>query len=149
MQVLLILYGFNIKGGLKMKKKFSFILLTVSMILVVGCTGGKANYEDGLHSEEAEIDDRGWKSTITITVVDGKIKEVDYDEVNEEGISKTKDTEYAELMKKETGISPEEAFQKLEKELKLSQDVDKVDVVSGATSSSNEFKSLAKEALGL
>ena len=52
-------------------------------------------------------------------------------------------------MKKETGISPEEAFQKLEKELKSSQDVDKVDVVSGATSSSNEFKSLAKEALGL
>lgn len=132
-----------------MKKKFSFILLTVSMILVVGCTGGKANYEDGLHSEEAEIDDRGWKSTITITVENGKIQEVNYDEVNEEGVSKTKDAEYGALMKEEAGITPREAFKELEEALKSSQDVDEVDVVSGATTSSEVFKSLVKDALEL
>ena len=131
-----------------MKKKFSFILFAISMIQIVGCNGGKANYPDGSHSHKTDIDERGWKSTITITVVDGKIKEVYYDEVNEEGVSKTKIAEYGEEMKKETGISPEEAFQKLEEGLKSSQNVDKVDAISGATSSSTEFKSLAKEALG-
>lgn len=133
-----------------MKKKFSFIIvLTFLMTLIVGCNSSKANYEDGLHTKEAEVDDKGWKSTITITIVNGKIQEVDYDEVNEEGVSKTENAEYEESMKEETGISPKEAFQELEKGLKSSQDVDKVDVVSGATSSSEQFKSLAKDALGL
>lgn len=140
----------DIKEGLQMKKTFSFILaLTVLMALVVGCISGEANYENGVHSEETGLDDKGWKSTITITVENGKIQEVNYDEVNEEGVSKTKDAEYGALMKEEAGITPREAFKELEEALKSSQDVDEVDVVSGATTSSEVFKSLVKDALEL
>lgn len=131
-----------------MKKILSFVLvLTVIMAMAIGCTSGGADYEDGVYSAEGEPDDRGWKSTITITVEDGKIEDVDYEEVNEEGLPKSEDEEYAESMKDVSGVSPEEAYEQLESGLKSSQDVDQVDAVAGATTSSEQFKTLAKEAL--
>ena len=139
-----------IKDKLQMKKTFSFIsILTVSMALIVGCSSEKTTYEDGVYSKESAFDERGWKSTLTLTVENGKIKEVDYDEVDNEGASKTTDAEYAKAMKDEEGVTPKEAFEKLEKELISSQDIDEVDAVSGATTSSEVFKKLTKDALGL
>lgn len=132
-----------------MNKRFSFILaLTVLTALIVGCSSGKT-YENGVHSRESEFDERGWKSTLTITVENGKIKQVVYDEVDNEGVSKTTDAEYAKAMKEEEGVTPKETFEKLEKELISSQDIDEVDAVSGATTSSEVFKKLAKGALKL
>ena len=132
-----------------MNKRFSFILaLTVLTALIVGCSSGKT-YENGVHSRESEFDERGWKSTLTITVENGKIKQVVYDEGDNEGVSKTTDAEYAKAMKEEEGVTPKETFEKLEKELISSQDIDEVDAVSGATTSSEVFKKLAKGALKL
>ncbi len=46
-----------------------------------------------------------------------------------------------------SGVSPENAYEQLEDSLIKTQDPDKIDGVSGATSSSESFKKLAKEAL--
>ncbi len=57
--------------------------------MVVGCQqSSEVKYEDGNFTAESEADERGWKSVIEIEVEDGKIVEVDYDEINEEGQKK-------------------------------------------------------------
>ncbi len=50
-------------------------------------------------------------------------------------------------MKKVSKTSPEEFQPKLAKDLVEKQDIAKVDSVTGATNSSNDFKKLAKAAL--
>ena len=131
-----------------MKKIISLVLIFTMVITVaIGCTNDKAELADGVYSAEGEFDERGWKSIITISVEDGKIEDVDYDEVTEDGAKKSEDDEYAESMKAVSGVTPEEAYEMLEDSLESSQNVDKVDAVSGATSSSEQFKNLANEAL--
>lgn len=131
-----------------MKKALSLVLIiAMVMTIVIGCSSDKVEFEDGVYSAEGAIDDKGWKPTIIITVEDGKIEDVDYDEVSEDGSKKSDDDEYAKSMKAVSGISPEEAYEQLEDDLESSQTVDKVDAVSGATGSSEQFKNLANEAL--
>lgn len=133
-----------------MKKILSLILvLAMIMTVAIGCTeeNNGAKFEDGVYTAEGEPDERGWKSIITITVEDGEIKEVDYDEINDDGLYKSEDEEYEEAMKSASGVSPEEAYEQLEDALESTQDVDEVDAVAGATGSSEMFKELAKEAL--
>lgn len=131
-----------------MRKILSFVLvLTLIMAMAIGCTSKDMDYEDGVYSAEGEVDDRGWRPTMTITIKDGRIEEVEYDEVNEEGLYKSEDEEYGESMKGASGVSPEEAYEQLEGVLVSNQDVDKVDAVAGATTSSEQFKELAKEIL--
>lgn len=132
-----------------MKKRISFIpLLTLLVALLAGCGGGKT-YEDGTHYRESEFDERGWKSTLTLTVKNGKISEVTYDEVDNKGISKTTNPEYAQAMKEEEGVTPQEAFNTLSKELLSTQDINEVDAVSGATTSSELFKKLVEDAIAV
>jgi len=102
---------------------------------------------DGTFNAEAEPDERGWKGQIDITVENGEISLVEYDEVNEEGKFKSEDEEYAKSMSAASGVTPEEAYQQLEDDLMEVQDVEQVEVVAGATTSSDMFKELANEAL--
>lgn len=132
-----------------MKKFLSISLVFILTLgILVGCTEkSTVEYEDGTFNVELEADERGWKPILEITVENGKITEVNYDEVNEEGVLKSTDEEYAESMKGVSGVSPAEAYELLEKDLIDKQDVDKVDMVSGATTSSENFKELVNEAL--
>lgn len=102
---------------------------------------------DTYTASEAEFDDHGWKSEIAITFKDDKIVEVVYNEVNDKGEKKRENEEYNTKMKDKSGISAVDAQAALEKALVDSQDADAVDVVSGATSTSEKFKALAKEAM--
>lgn len=102
---------------------------------------------DGTFNAEGEEDERGWKGQIDITVADGKISTVEYDEVNAEGKLKSEDEEYAKNMSAASGVTPAEAYKQLEDSLLEVQEVDKVEVVTGATTSSDMFKKLANEAL--
>jgi major membrane immunogen (membrane-anchored lipoprotein) len=109
--------------------------------------GGEGGFTDGTFNAEGEADERGWKPKIEIVVENGEITEANYDEVNEEGNLKSEDQEYAKSMSGQSGVTPAEAYQQLEDSLIETQDPDQVDTVSGATSSSDKFIELAKEAL--
>lgn len=130
-------------------KKFLVLglVLTLVLTIAVGCSSNEAKYEDGTYTAESQPDDRGWKGVIEIVVENGEITSVDYDEMNQEGSRKSEDEEYAASMKGVSGVSPSEAYEQLEDALISRQDVDEVDLVSGATSSAEMFKTLAKEAL--
>ena len=132
-----------------MKKKFlAFaLILTLVFTVAVGCTTEEAGLEDGTFTAEGELDDHGWRPEIEIVVENGEITSVTYDEINEEGQLKSEDDEYSDSMEGVSGVRPADAYEELENDLISSQDVDQVDAVSGATSSSETFKALAKEAL--
>lgn len=130
-------------------KKFLLIglVLTLVLALAVGCASNEAKYEDGTYKAEGEPDERGWRGVVEVVVEDGKITSVNYDELNESDELKSEDEEYAESMKGASGVSPAEAYEQLENGLVSRQNVDEVDAVSGATASSELFKTLVKKAL--
>ena len=144
---------------MKMKKWIAVGLAAgMSLSMFAGCQKNdsetnssdatNSTLKDGTWTAEAEkFDDHGWKPNISIQVAEGKITEVAFDYVNEDGQSKKEDEGYNTAMKEKSGTNPKEAFPELEKQLVEKQDVDAVDVVTGATSSSESFKEMAKEAL--
>ena len=116
--------------------------------IFVGC-GNKeeAGLKDGSYKASAEKDDKGYTASIEIEVKDGKIATVKYDEVAEDGTSKLNNEQYNSMMKEKSGSNPIEAFPALEASLVEKQDVASVDAVTGATHTSETFKTLAEEAL--
>ncbi|WP_069650687.1 FMN-binding protein [Caloranaerobacter ferrireducens] len=133
-------------------KRISYIIIftIITMLVITGCnsvTDKNMSYKDGTYKASDDYDKYGWKAEISITYEDGKIVDVVFNEVNKEGQNKNEDKEYAEKMKEASGITPEDVKIKLEKELISKQDVDKVDVVTGATYTSERFKKLAKKAM--
>lgn len=135
---------------MKTKRVLSLCALAaLTATVFVGC-GNKeeSGLKNGTYDAASAVDERGYKGTIEIEVKDGKIATVKYDEVNEEkGTSKLSDSDYNAKMKEKMGTNPEEAFPKLQDALVEKQDVEAVDTVTGATSSSDQFKTLATEAL--
>lgn len=106
------------------------------------------NYQmlkDGEYKLETSEDERGWAHTFTLVVKDGKITESNYDMVNKDGGMKTADKDYNKNMKDKSGASFAEAVEKLNAELVEKQDPAEVEVVSGATSTTDSFKEYATQ----
>lgn len=129
------------------KKRYLAICVTavLAMFMFTGCSGGM---KDGTYrAEYKDFDDHGWKDYVSITVSDGKITEVDYDSVNDDGKKKSEDEAYREQMEPVSKTYPAKFYKELEDQLVDKQDLKKVDAVAGATNSSNDFKVLGMEAL--
>jgi major membrane immunogen (membrane-anchored lipoprotein) len=90
-----------------------------------------------------EFDARGWKAELTLTYEGDKIVKIEYDEVNKDGLKKSADEGYATAMKADKGLTPAIVGKKLA-ETTLSDN--KVTTVSGATTTSNSFKTLYEKA---
>jgi major membrane immunogen (membrane-anchored lipoprotein) len=135
---------------------FLIILLATALILS-GCFGKQSKedtpptddgrYEDGTYTGETEFDSHGWKGVVEIKVTGGKIAQVDYDELNEEGEKKSEDEEYKEMWQGQAGINADEAYPGYENDLLESQDIEQVDVISGATATHATFTQVVKKAL--
>lgn len=109
--------------------------------------GDGADLEDGTFNAEGEPDERGYTGQIEITVEGGEITTVDYDEVSEDGTAKSEDDEYAEKYKAVSGFTPAEVYEQLKADLMEKQDPNAVEIISKATISSEQFKTLAQEAM--
>ncbi len=149
--------------------KIISLLLAMVMVLVlaVGCTRPiepqpqdpqpnikdrpdaiEPPYTDGDYEAiAAEPDEGGWRPLMDLKVVDGKIIEVRFDEVDQEGLLKSENEEYNQRWEAASGISGPEAYERLQNDLIEKQDIDMVETVTGATRSTEQFKLMAKEAL--
>ncbi|SDK15840.1 FMN-binding protein [Natronincola ferrireducens] len=108
---------------------------------------GEMNYEDGSYRGELEPNEKGWTSVVDIVVENGRITEVDYDELDEEGNRKSENEEYNELWESAAGISAKEAYPALEQQLIEVQDVQAVEVITGATLTTKDFKEVVEKAV--
>lgn len=100
--------------------------------------------KDGTYTlVEKNFDTRGWKTEFSITVVDGKITESAYENVNEAGAKKSEDADYQARMVEKAGIGPADYFPALNNQLVEKQDPEAVEVVTGATGSTDTFKKYA------
>ena len=103
-----------------------------------------AELQDGTYTlVEKNFDTRGWKTEFSITVVDGKITASTYENVNEAGEKKSEDAEYQANMAAKAGVGPADYFPALNNQLVEKQDPEAVEVVTGATNSSDTFKKYA------
>ncbi len=110
---------------------------------------GAGGLYDGLYKAEAkDFDEHGYKAYATVIVKDGKIANAYYDELNKDtGTYKSHDEDYQKNMKAQAGVSDNEAYTKLIDSLIAKQDASKTDAVTGATSTTDNFKELMGKAL--
>lgn len=101
--------------------------------------------QDGTFTLEEKNENNGYKAVFSIVVKDGKIVESKYDNVNAEGKSKVDDEEYQKMMKDKAGVGPVEFIPELNKSLVSAQSADGVEVVTGATHSTDSFKNYAQQ----
>ncbi|WP_051541932.1 FMN-binding protein [Clostridium lundense] len=138
-----------------MKKILRNIFLCIlSLLLLVGCGStnkgqqGTTTYKDGKYKATYDkFDKYGWKGYVEVQVKNSKIDNVDFDYLNKDNKRKSQDKTYNEKMKPVSKTAPNEFCPKLGKDLVNKRDIDKVDNISGATVSTQEFKNLAKAAL--
>ncbi|MBZ4665573.1 FMN-binding protein [Mahella sp.] len=97
-------------------------------------------YKDGTYKGQSSKNDHGQYGDIEITIKDGKISDVKYKEVMEDGSEKTleNDGNYQEAI---------DAIEALPQKLIDVQDPDKIDTISKATGTTDMFKEAAKNAL--
>lgn len=128
----------------KITALFVSIILTVGML--VGC--GSKGMKDGTYTaEDKNFDDHGWKAYVTIIVSGGKVSDTKFDYTSEDGTTKSKNVVYGEKMSQIAGITPDEYLPQYENALVTTQDPTKIEVVTGATTSHKDFKTLAKIAM--
>lgn len=104
-------------------------------------------YKDGEYKAELEPDSHGWRSVVEIEVKNGKITDVDYDELNKDDKEKSEDKEYNQQWESASGINAKKAYPQLEERLMETQDIEEVDIITGATDATENFKEVVTEAL--
>lgn len=106
--------------------------------------------EDGLQAGTYKIEDQnfgetGWKESLEMVVEDGQIQEATWSSVDEDGNEKIEDEEYQEAMSNVTGVGPQDYIPELENQLLEAQDPATVEVVTGATGTSEKFQDYAQQ----
>lgn len=101
--------------------------------------------KDGTYTLEEKNYSNDYRTVFSIVVKDGKITESNYDNVNEAGESKVENKEYDDMMKDKSGTGPSEFIPALNEALVDKQNAGDVEVVTGATHSTDSFKNYAQQ----
>lgn len=125
-------------------RKLSAIL--VSVLLTIFCLAGCSNdatYKDGEYSAEfMEFDSRGYKDFVNVTVKDGIVANIEYNAFDKDGALKTEDSAYADDMLAVQDTYPSKYSADLVNQYLEAQKISGVDVLAGATYSSESFIAL-------
>lgn len=118
----------------------------LTTVVLASCSSGDVTMKDGTYKAQFDsADTHGWTDYVEVTVQDGKISSAVYDALNEQGMKKTEDANYQESMEPVSGTYPSKYSSELSTQLVEKQDSEKVDIIAGATDSSNSFKKLIKD----
>ena len=135
-----------------MKKLLAGLTLS-SALLLAACgsddaadTPAEGGLQDGTYAlEELNFGGTGWKEGLEIVVADGVITDATWSSVNEAGELKIEDDNYQETMTETDGVGPQDFIPGLEEALVEAQDPSDVEVISGATGTSDKFKEYAQQ----
>lgn len=120
-----------------MKKLLTLALIAVLTLSLAACSSGKI--KDGTYSAKSSAESNGWTDTLAVTYKDGKVVDAKYDAVNTSGALKS------EMADEEYGMENpalSEWMPKLNANIISAGTADKIEVVAGATGSSNGAKAL-------
>lgn len=135
-----------------MKKLLAGLTLS-SALLLAACgsddaadTAGEGGLQDGTYAlEELNFGETGWKESLEIVVAGGEITDATFTSLDEMGNSKIDSDEYQEAMSNVVEVGPQEFIPTLEESLVDVQNPADVEVVTGATSTSEKFKDYADQ----
>jgi major membrane immunogen (membrane-anchored lipoprotein) len=131
-----------------MKKKVWGMLLVSLFSVVMSCANSSSRLKDGYYTAEcAEYDEYGWKTFMTISVNNGIISQVEFNAKDIGGFIKSWDMNYMRIMNTKNGTYPNEYSRFYASQFIEDQNVDSIDVLTGATVSWNIFVLLARAAL--
>lgn len=129
--------------------------LTLASSLVLAACGGEETAteettQDGMQDgsyriEELNFGETGWKEALEISVADGEITDANWESVNEDGENKIEDDNYQETMVGTDGVGPQDFIPGLEDALVDAQDPADVEVITGATGTSEKFQDYAQQ----
>jgi major membrane immunogen (membrane-anchored lipoprotein) len=125
-----------------MKRILRAVLLLVLMLSLTAC-GEQSGLQDGYYTAQASEFSHGWKEYITIMVKGGSIVSVEYNAENASGFIKSWDNTYMQTMLHAQGTYPNEYTRYYAGQLLAGQGEEKIDALTGATSSYGSFQKLA------
>ena len=109
------------------------------LINMYGLPVSAEDAKDGTYIGATPYDAFDYRHEVLIKIQDGKIVELDYNEVKKDGHGKQEDEEYCEEMSV-TGTTPAIAYPLMEEMLLATQNMMEVDAVSGASYSLQRFR---------
>ena len=135
-----------------MKKNILILSLILTLSLLVGCATkpkGAVVYKNGNYEVSFNKQDKnGWLGQVKVKIVNEKIISVDFNYKNAvTGELITNDDAHAKLMYAATKTTPAKASKQLTDGLIKTQDITKVDTITGATTTTSDFKTLSTVAL--
>ncbi len=129
-------------------KRMLLTLLCVALFAAVmsGCATGEVIVEDGTYrAEYKDYDTSGYKDFIEITFADGLVVSITADAVSGvDGSLKSQSGTMREAMSSINGTYPEKYYKDLINQYLENPTSDAIDIVAGATSTSNDFVALLK-----
>ena len=128
-------------------KRVVFVVLMVCFLGVLPGCGSQNKMENGYYTAEMSDFSHGWKEYVCIFVKNNTIVSIEFNAKNASGFIKAWDNAYMENMKPVSGTYPNEYTRLYGSRLLESQDIEEVDVVSGATSSGGNFYKLVNAAV--
>lgn len=129
-----------------MKKLISSSLVIIlSVLLLIGCSSSKQMKDGTYKAEYANPDSHGWTDFVEVKITNNKITEVNFNAKNDKGDLKSNDPDYKAAMEN-CGLKtwPSDFYPKLATNLVEKQDINQVDSIAGATTSSDTLKKLIK-----
>lgn len=124
-----------------MKKYFCLTLILVTLFL--GGCGTGSDLKDGFYTAETSEFSHGWKEYLCIMVKNDKIVYAEFNAKDPSGFIKAWDNNYMKNMYTVAGTYPNEYTRNYVAQLIENQTPDKVDAVSGASHSGDNFHKLA------
>lgn len=115
-----------------------------AMLMLCACGGESEGMKDGSYTAQMSDYDFGWKEYVTINVNHGEITSTEFNAENASGFIKSWDNAYMNNMKPVSGTYPNEYTRFYAAQLTGQSDLPEIDVLTGATSSGDNFKKLAQ-----
>lgn len=125
-----------------MKKKIIYFSFVVIALLLGGCSS-ETKMQDGFYTAEMSEYSHGWKEYLCIMVKNDKIVYAEFNAKNPSGYIKAWDNAYMQSMNAVQGTYPNEYTREYVARLIESQNPEEVDIVTGATSSGDNFLKLS------
>ncbi|MCQ4726104.1 FMN-binding protein [Anaerotignum faecicola] len=125
-----------------MKKKIIYFSFVIIALLLGGCSS-ETKMQDGFYTAEMSEYSHGWKEYLCIMVKNDKIVYAEFNAKNPSGYIKAWDNAYMQSMNAVQGTYPNEYTREYVARLIESQSPEEVDIITGATTSGDNFLKLS------